>query len=184
MAGADSHVHLLSSRERLGRGKALNQAIRSCLGDVVCYIDADLATDMTHLPEIINAVANDGYDIAIGSRLMTGSKAKRDTRRLFASMVYNRMVRLLLGSKVYDHQCGFKAFKRDKITCLLDDIKDNHWFWDTEVLVRGQRRGYRIKEIPVEWMESKSTKVNIVKDANDMGRQILRLWWDLRGNGR
>ncbi len=184
MARENSDIHLLSSRQRLGRGKALNLAIKSCLGDVVCYIDADLATDMTYLPDIINAVAKEGYDIAIGSRMMAASKAKRNTKRLLASTVYNRMVRHLLGSKVLDHQCGFKAFKRDKITCLLDDIKDNHWFWDTELLVRGQRRGYRIKEIPVEWKESASTKVNIVKDANDMGQQILRLWWDLRGNGR
>ena len=183
IAGADSHIHLISSSERLGRGRALNRAIKSCLGDVVCYIDADLATDMTYLPKIINAVANEGYDIAIGSRLMAESRAKRNSGRLLASLVYNRMVQIVLGSMVHDHQCGFKAFRRDKIACLLDEVKDNHWFWDTEVLVRGQRLGYRIKEIPVEWNESESTKVNVVKDANDMGRQIFRLWWDLKGTG-
>jgi glycosyltransferase involved in cell wall biosynthesis len=177
-------VHLLSSRQRLGRGKALNQAIKSCLGDVVCYIDADLATDMTYLPEIINAVSKNGYDIAIGSRMMAESNAKRNKKRLMASTVYNKMVRLILCSKVYDHQCGFKAFNKDKIVSLLDDVKDNHWFWDTEVLVRGQRQGYIIKEVPVQWNESGSTKVNILADANDMGRQILRLWWDLLRNGR
>lgn len=184
IARENSDVHLLSSRQRLGRGKALNQAIKSCSGDVVCYIDADLATDMTYLPEIINAVAKEGYDIAIGSRMMATSKAKRNTKRLLASTVYNRMVRLILGSTVYDHQCGFKAFKKEKIVSLLDDVKDNHWFWDTEVLVRGQRQGYIIKEIPVKWNESGSTKVNILADANDMGQQILRLWWDLLRSGR
>ncbi len=151
---------------------------------MICYIDADLATDMAYLPKLIEAVANEGYDIAIGSRLMGKSQAKRDTRRLLASVAYNQMVRFLLGSKVCDHQCGFKAFKKDKIIFIIDKIKDNHWFWDTELLIRGQRQGYKIKEIPVAWKESKSTKVSIAKDANSMGRQIIRLWWELRENGR
>ena len=94
------------------------------------------------------------------------------------------MVRFILGSKVCDHQCGFKAFRKDKIIFIIDKIKDNHWFWDTELLIRGQRQGYKIKEIPVAWKESKSTKVSITKDANSMGRQIIRLWWELRENGR
>jgi hypothetical protein len=139
---------------------------------------------MAYLPKLIEAVENEGYDIAIGSRLMGKSQAKRDTRRLLASVAYNQMVRFILGSKVCDHQCGFKAFRKDKIIFIIDKIKDNHWFWDTELLIRGQRQGYKIKEIPVAWKESKSTKVSITKDANSMGRQIIRLWWELRENGR
>lgn len=53
------------------------------------------------------------------------------------------MVRLLLHSKLYDHQCGFKAFRRGPLLELLDEIENQHWFWDTELLVRAQHRGYR-----------------------------------------
>jgi glycosyltransferase involved in cell wall biosynthesis len=184
MANLDSRIILISSDQRLGRGRALNRAIKASNGNIVCYIDADLATDMAHLPELIDAVMNKGFDFATGSRCIQKSEARRNKKRFLASRVYNGMVRLILGSEVYDHQCGFKAFDRNRVISLLDEVKDNNWFWDTEILVRGQKHGYRIKEIPVKWKESDSTKVNILKDANEMGRQIFGLWWDLKGNSR
>jgi hypothetical protein len=184
MANVDPSIILISSDERLGRGRALNRAIKASNGTVVCYIDADLATDMAHLPELIGAVMNQGYDIAVGSRYIQGSEAKRNKRRVLASWAYNRMVRLILGSEVCDHQCGFKAFDRDKIISLLNEVEDSNWFWDTEILVRGQKHGYKIKEIPVKWKESDSTTVNILKDASEMGRQIFRLWWELNGKSQ
>lgn len=180
LSSESSNILLLHSDQRQGRGQALCQAIRLAKGDVICYIDVDLATDMSHLPFLIGAVLNDGYDFAIGSRLMPQSDAKRSTKRLVASRSFNWLVRVLLGSRLYDHQCGFKAFKRDSVLRLLDEVKNKHWFWDTELLVRGQMLGYEIKEIPVKWVESDSTKVNILNDASMMGKQIFRLWWDLK----
>lgn len=60
----------------------------------------------------------------------------------------------------------------------MDNIKDTHWFWDTELFVRAQRAGYRIKEFPVEWKQGGTTKVNLVKDVFGMGSQIFRLWYE------
>ena len=184
LASENSNIRLIHSDRRQGRGQALGRAIKAAKGDVICYIDVDLATDMSYLPLLIGAVLTEGYDFATGSRMMPQSDARRSPKRLIASKSFNWMVRVLLASRLHDHQCGFKAFRRASVLQLLDDVKDNHWFWDTEILVRGQIHGYRIKEIPVKWNESDSTKVNILKDANEMGRQIIRLWWDLRGNGR
>ena len=180
MAKADPGIILISSDQRLGRGRALNRAIKASNGKIICYIDADLATDMAHLPELIGAVINEGYDIAIGSRYSHDSEAKRNKIRFFVSKEYNWLVRLVLGSELCDHQCGFKAFNRTKIINLLDEVEDNGWFWDTEILVRSQKHGYKIKEIPVKWKESDSSTVNVLEDASEMGRQIFRLWWNLR----
>lgn len=175
-------VYLQHSEERQGRGCALSRAIKVAKGEVVCYIDADLATDMSYLPPLIDAVLCDGYDFATGSRLMSMSDTSRSHTRSIASKTYNLIVRLLLRSKVHDHQCGFKAFRRASILQILDQVRDGHWFWDTEVLVRGQREGYKIKEIPVRWNEADETKVCIYKDVYGMGSQIIRLWWDLIRN--
>jgi glycosyltransferase AglD len=175
------HIHSIN---RQGRGQALRRSIIEAKGEVICYIDVDLATDMSHLPCLIAAISKESYDFATGSRLMPNSDAKRSPKRLIASRSFNWMVRMLLGSKLFDHQCGFKAFRSTSILPLLDEVKDNHWFWDTEILVRAQKHGYRIKEIPVKWNESDSSKVNILKDANNMGRQVIRLWWDLWRNSR
>lgn len=184
LVAKNSSIRLIHSKERLGRGRALNKAIKASKGDVICYIDADLATDMAHLPLLIRAILDEGYDLATGSRMLTDSDATRAKTRYVASSTYNMMVRTILRSKIADHQCGFKAFRRDSIMPLLDQVKDGHWFWDTELLVRGQREGLRCKEIPVRWNEAKDTKVRLFKDSYRMGSSILRLWWNLQRNGR
>ena len=173
----DTRIHLLHSDERLGRGKALNRAIYESGGDIICYYDVDLATDMQHLPELIGAI-REGADIATGSRLMPGSDSVRTGGREIASRSYNFLVRLFLGSRIYDHQCGFKAFNKEYILPILPSIHSNHWFWDTEILVRTQRHGARIREFPVRWRAGKGTTVKI-KDVFEMGSSILRLWWQI-----
>jgi hypothetical protein len=87
---------------------------------------------------------------------------------------------MLLGSKVRDHQCGFKAFRREPLMQLLDEVDATHWFWDTEIIVRATRKGYRIKEIPVDWTSGRETKVRLLKDSFDMGWQVFSLWWHLK----
>ncbi|ACL15893.1 glycosyltransferase [Methanosphaerula palustris] len=173
----DPRIHLLHSDQRLGRGRALNRAFTAAQGTIVCYYDVDLATDMQHLAEVIDAV-REGSDIATGSRLLPESDIVRTGGREIASRGYNLLVRTILGSKLYDHQCGFKAFNRARLLPLLEKVDDTHWFWDTEVLVRGARAGYRIREIPVRWRQGPGTTVKR-KDVVDMGSAILRLWWGL-----
>lgn len=183
IASENQNIRLLHSDRRQGRGNALSRAIKAAKGDVVCYIDVDLATDMSYLSVIINAVVSEGYDFSMGSRLMPQSDTKRSSARSIASKTYNWMVRMFLGSKIFDHQCGFKAFRRDPVLRLLDQVKDGHWFWDTELLVRGQHEGLKMKEIPVKWLASNSTKVELKKDVYCMGSQIFRLRNDLNRKG-
>jgi glycosyltransferase involved in cell wall biosynthesis len=173
----DPRVILLHSDDRLGRGKALTRAFQAAKSPVVCYYDVDLATDLGHLPTLIASI-RDGYDIATGSRLMPASRIERSGGREITSRGYNLLVRALLSSRLRDHQCGFKAFNRDRILALLPAVKDTHWFWDTEVLVRAQRAGYRVYEFPVIWHQGEKTTVRR-GDIWDMGRAILRLWWQV-----
>ena len=170
-------IRLFHSDTRLGRGNALNRAIREATGAIVCYYDVDLATDMQHLPELIGAIDN-GADIATGSRLLPESDIKRTEGREIASRSYNFLVRTILGSRLFDHQCGFKAFNKAKILPILPTIRSNHWFWDTELLVRAQRAGFTVTEFPVRWRAGKGTTVR-VKDVFGMGSAILRLWWQI-----
>jgi len=174
---ADSRVRLLHSDKRQGRGRALNRAIQEAQGPIVCYFDVDLATDMQHLPELIGAI-RDGCDMATGSRLMPDSDIVRTGGREIASRSYNFLVRLFLSSTIFDHQCGFKAFNRERILTIIPTVRDTHWFWDTELLVRGQRKGFRVKEFAVRWRAGKGTTVK-AKDVFSMGRAILRLWWQI-----
>jgi glycosyltransferase involved in cell wall biosynthesis len=173
----DPRVRLLHSDTRLGRGTALTRAFQASGGPVVCYYDVDLATDMRHLAALIGAIG-EGYDISTGSRLLPESRIERTGGRELASRGYNFLVRSVLSSSVHDHQCGFKAFNRDRLLTLLPAVQDRHWFWDTEVLVRAQRAGFRICELPVTWHQGGKTTVRR-NDVWDMGRAVLGLWWRL-----
>jgi len=173
----DPRIRLLHSDERLGRGRALDRAIGEAKGSIVCYFDVDLATDMQHLEELVGAIRS-GADVATGSRLLPQSDSRRTGGREIASRGYNFLVRLILKSRVNDHQCGFKAFNRARVMQVLPSIRAGHWFWDTELLVRCQRRGYRVAEFPVRWRPGKGTTVKM-KDVFEMGSSILRLWWQL-----
>ncbi len=176
-AAQDTRVRLLHHDERQGRGRALNRAIREARGSLVCYYDVDLATDMQHLPDLIAAVRG-GSDVSTGSRLLPASDIVRTGGRELASRGYNLLVRLLLGSRIHDHQCGFKAFNRDRILLLLPSIRAVHWFWDTEILIRAQRAGYRVTELPVRWRAGSGTTVRL-NDVFEMGTAVLRLWWQI-----
>jgi uncharacterized membrane protein YbhN (UPF0104 family) len=179
LAESDGRVRHVHSEERLGRGGALERAFRTARGETLVYFDTDLATDMDHLEELVESVRSDEYDLATGSRWMRGHVAERPTQRSGPSRVYNGLVRLLLRSPLRDHQCGFKAFDRAVLLSILDDVEDDHWFWDTEVLVRAQRAGHSIREFPVEWTPKGDTKVDLVRDVFGMGSQILRTFWQL-----
>lgn len=162
-----SNVKHLHNGERLGRGGALKKAFSEARGEFVAYMDADLATNPKHLKRMLQELRSN--DVVIGSRYCQESKANRSAKRLFLSKGFNALVALLLGSKVSDHQCGFKGFRKSVAQKLCSLARDNHWFWDTEVLVLAQREGIRVKEIPVEWQESGRTKVNFKRDVLEMG---------------
>ncbi|WP_335999906.1 flippase-like domain-containing protein [Halorientalis halophila] len=179
LAAEDDRVRHVHSEERLGRGKALERAFRESSGETLVYFDTDLATDMRHLEELVERVRSGEYDVATGSRWVAGADADRPAKRGIPSRGYNGLVRLFLRSDLLDHQCGFKAFDRDALLSLLDDVEDEHWFWDTEVLVRAQRAGYRVAEFPVEWTPKGDSKVDLVRDVFGMGSQIVRTWWQL-----
>ena len=180
LAAADSRVRHFHSDERLGRGGALDFAFERAAGDVLVYFDTDLATDMRHLEELVESVRSGEYDVATGSRWMPENVADRPAKRGIPSRGFNAATRLLLGSNLRDHQCGFKAFSRESFESLHGEVADKHWFWDTEMLVRAQRRGFRVKEFAVEWTPKGDSKVDLVRDVFGMGSQILRCFWEFR----
>jgi len=178
LAAGDDRVRHFHSDERLGRGGALNAAFRAARGETLAYFDTDLATDMRHLEQLVGSVRSGDADVATGSRWIPGERADRPAKRGIPSRGFNLAVRALLGSELRDHQCGFKAFSRDAFEALAGEVEDEHWFWDTEMLVRAQRRGLAVEEFPVDWTPKGDSKVDLVRDVFGMGSQILRCFWE------
>ena len=123
----------------------------------------------------MNAVASEGYHVAIGSRLAKGARTTRSLKREVLSRVYNAMIRLSMGTHFTDAQCGFKALSRPAAEVLVPAVEDNHWFFDTELLVIAERRGFWIKEVPVEWKEDADTRVKVLPTALEDLTGLARL---------
>ena len=138
-------------------------------------MDVDLSTQLDHIPDLIWAIAHGGYDIATGSRLMRESQTTRSLRREIISRVYNLLVKGVLFTCISDAQCGFKALSRNAVEQIVPQIKDQSWFFDTELLVLAEKQGYRIKDIPVVWVEDGDSRVKIIRTGWDDIKGVIRL---------
>ncbi len=158
-----------------GRGRALRHAWLQSKADVVCYMDVDLSTDLSHLPELVDSILREGYGLATGSRLLPTSETRRSFKREAISRIYNLFVKTVLSTQFSDAQCGFKAVGREAVEKIVPQIEDQSWFFDTELLVLAEKQGYRIKDIPVKWDEDDDSRVKIVSTAWDDIKGVLRL---------
>lgn len=161
--------------EQKGRGRALRAAWSSSQARVLAYMDVDLSTDLRALLPLVAPLLSGHSELAIGSRLARGSRVVRGFKRELISRSYNRILRTALRARFTDAQCGFKAVRADVLPELLEAVRDQDWFFDTELLVCAQRRGMRIHEVAVDWLEDRDSRVDIVSTALADLRGVARL---------
>ena len=165
------YVHL----DVRGRGRALRKAWLESEADVVSYMDVDLSTGLDAFPTMVNGIVNDGYHVAFGSRLAKGARIKRSPKRELISRAYNMIIQGMMQTGFKDAQCGFKALSRGAAQVLVPAILNNHWFFDTELLVIGEKRGFRMLEVPVSWNEDSDTRVKIISTVTEDLKGLARL---------
>ena len=158
-----------------GRGRALRTAWLSSEASIVAYMDVDLSTDLDALLPLVAPLISGHSDLAIGSRLARGARVRRGPKRELISRAYNFLLRIGLGAKFTDAQCGFKAISAVAGRRLVPAVEDQAWFFDTELLVLAQRAGMRIHEVPVDWTDDPDSRVDIAKTAMDDLAGIVRL---------
>jgi glycosyltransferase involved in cell wall biosynthesis len=158
-----------------GRGRALRAAWSASDADVLCYMDVDLSTDLRGLLPLVSPLVSGHSEIAIGSRLARGARVERGVKREVISRSYNRLLRWALRARFSDAQCGFKAIRADAARRLLPEVEDEGWFFDTELLIRAQRNGMRIHEVPVDWVDDPDSRVAIISTALTDLRGVVRL---------
>jgi putative flippase GtrA len=169
--------------EKKGRGRALHSVWSQSDAEVLAYMDVDLSTDLAALLPLVAPLLSRHSDLAIGSRLARGAHVVRGPKRELISRSYNRLLHTALATHFSDAQCGFKAIRADRARQLLPLVKDRAWFFDTELLVLAERAGFRIHEVPVDWVDDDDSRVDIVATAAADLRGVLRLVRDL-GAGR
>ena len=159
-----------------GRGRALKQAWLTSDADIVSYMDVDLSTDLRAFPYLLKAIGEENFDLAIGSRLMKGSLVRKRTfKREITSRCYNMIIKSMFLNKFSDAQCGFKAMTTHAAQILLPHIHDNNWFFDSELLIVAEKSGFKIRDIPVTWVDDPDSRVNIIRTAKDDIQGLFRL---------
>jgi glycosyltransferase involved in cell wall biosynthesis len=164
-----THVHL----PQKGRGRAVKYVWSRDRADIEAYMDVDLSTDLKHVPPLVQSLTR-GYDIAIGTRNANGSRVYgRSNLRNMTSKIYILLIKLFFWVHFSDAQCGFKAVTRSVVNDIIPHIKDNEWFFDTELLVVAEKLGYRIYEEPVTWIDNPGSTVRVMKTAQG---DLAGLW--------
>lgn len=162
--------------ERKGRGYALKQIWGASQADISSYMDVDLSTGIEAFPELVDAIAEKGFDVAIGSRLTGQSRVTRSLKRRILTRGYNTIIKTMFFTRFSDAQCGFKAVSREATRRILPLVQDNNWFFDTELLILAEKLGYRVYDVPVKWVEDTDTRVKIAATVTEDLRGLLRLW--------
>lgn len=162
-----------------GKGRAIKSYGLKSKADIFVYMDVDLAVSLDNISQLINPIINNKADLVIGSRLLPDSKIKRSFIRELSSQTYNFCSRMILKHRFSDLQCGFKAARIDVCKKVIPHIKDDNWFFDTELVFFAHYFKFLIKEIPVDWSENRyeqrKSKVNLFRDGIKFILNLLKL---------
>jgi len=163
----------LKKIEIKGKGSQVTKTFMEEGADVFIQMDIDMPVPLKYIKDLIFWLEKD-CDMVIGSRLKKESRIKRSVHRKIIGASYSLLVRLLFGTSIMDYQCGFKGFNAKKIKSILP-IKEKGFAFDTELILKGLKNGFKIKEIPVEWEEKPGSKVNVLRHGLQMFFSLLRL---------
>jgi glycosyltransferase involved in cell wall biosynthesis len=183
LAAKEPILRLIENPGNRGKGYSVRNGMLNARGEIIVFTDADLSSPIEEVPKLLGAMEG-GYDIAIGSRwLRAETQTQRQPlyRQIFGR-IFNVLLRLTLGLKFKDTQCGFKAFRKEAAQAVFSRQKIERWGFDPEILFLARKFNLKVKEIPVLWGHSGGTRINPLLDGSRMFMEMLRIrWYDLTG---
>lgn len=179
-AAGEVSLQLIQHEQNRGKGAAVRTGALAAAGDVVLYLDADLATPPEETPKLLDLLAA-GADVAAGSRVQPGGfdmRASQPAWRRLGGRLFTMARRRLLLSDVEDTQCGFKAFRREAAQAIFSRQRLEGWAFDAELLYLGQRLGFTVRQAPVTWrhVEGSTFRLGIGSALREVV-DLLRIRW-------
>lgn len=175
---ADNHPNFLVHEYSPNRGKgyAVRLGILRAQGDLILFMDADLATPIEETEKLIFAMEN-GADVAIGSRPLKESNLEihQPWYREMLGRGFNKAVQLLSVKGIQDTQCGFKMFTKKAAHDIFSRTKLERFGFDFEALQTAKDLGYKIDEIPIRWSHQEGSKVVLMRDGPQMVKDLIKL---------
>lgn len=179
-----SGLRLIRNETNHGKGFAVQMGALLSTGEYVLVSDADLSAPIEELEKLLSAAEGQNAAVVIGSRAVDRSMITIHQSRVreLGGILFNRMVRLFLGLDLYDTQCGFKLFKREKIRPMFEKLTIWGFGFDPELLFLASRAGLKILEVPVRWSHADGSKIRFLRDGLRMFADLLQIRWNsIRG---
>lgn len=180
LAVSNDRIHLIKREKKMGLGTAYIEGFKFALKnnyDFIFEMDADYSHDPKEIPNFLNAIQEN--DLVLGSRYCNGVNVVNwPMRRLLLSYFANIYTRVITGLPVKDATGGFKCFRRKVLeTINLDRVKSNGYAFQIEMTYKAFKKGFRIKEIPIIFIDR-------MKGKSKMSKRIVReaifMVWKLR----
>jgi len=171
-------LELLRYKPNRGKGYALRQGVLASSGDLVLVTDADLSTPIEEIEKLAGLIRNGDCEVAIGSRVLALSEIlkKQPFWRRGMGKIFNKIVKLLVIDDFNDTQCGFKLFTGAVARNLFCDAIIDRFAYDVEILAMAKKKGYRVLDVPIKWINSPDSRVNPVVDSLQMLKDLVRIW--------
>lgn len=177
-------ARVLAHEANRGKGAAVRTGALAATGDVVLYLDADLATAPEETQKLLDAFTP-GVDIAIGSRIRPEGgdmRASQPAWRRIGGRIFAVARKRLLLSDVADTQCGFKAFSREAAAAVFSRQQLDGLAFDAELIYLARRLGYQVVQVPIEWHHVEGSVIQLgAGPAFREVRDLLRIRWLHRG---
>jgi dolichyl-phosphate beta-glucosyltransferase len=173
-------LRLLSNGKNRGKGFSVRHGMLEARGEIALFSDADLSTPIEETKKLLAAIQLQGYDGAIGSRAVDRSliATHQSAVREMAGILFNWMVRWIMGIQFSDTQCGFKAFRRERARIIFEQQRIERFGFDPEILFLAKRNGLRVAEVPVRWSHDPATKVRVAADGLRMFLELILIRWN------
>lgn len=171
----DPRVRLEGYASNRGKGCAVRTGMLAAQGDLILCTDADLAYGVDVFAGLLERLRTGEADLVIGSRRMGGEGYKNyPPLRILMSKCFGLLSHMISGLP-YDTQCGIKAYRRQAARAIFSRCTTDGFSFDFEVLMRADRLGLKVEQIPVSVINFRESKVNVVRDSARMFRDVFRI---------
>jgi dolichyl-phosphate beta-glucosyltransferase len=176
------NLRLIDNKKNHGKGWVVRQGMLEAKGKIRLFTDADNSTSVDQFNKMI-PYFREGYDVVIGSRDIEGAKLvpPQPWHKRLAGDIGNLIIQVLLLPGMWDTQCGFKAFTEEAAKEIFSIAKINRWAFDVEALSLAKKLGYRIKEIPVVWVNDPFSLVKPMAYFQVLW-EVLKIKWGIVTN--
>ena len=186
MAGSVKGLRLVDNKENHGKGYAVRTGMLAAAGDFRLFMDADNSTSVDQVEKMWPEFEK-GFEVVIGSRDIKGAElpVPQPWVRRRLGDIFNLIVQTISGLwGMWDTQCGFKGFTRKAAEELFSRATIERWAFDVEILVLAKKRKYKIREVPVRWINDPNSRVKLsgmIKMLFEVLKVRTNLWKGIYG---